>query len=183
MYEFKCLYRYCTRNPISNWLIRISTCKEWKNKKTILKEISSVDFWCLALIVNYPGTLCTLFELSLRLSEMNPCRYSIPWRADELTPYLFAISRHRIALTRPSTRNLKRAPKARILTCTLSVIPLSLWMNSVVERALSDSCCRFCDSSVCNSRNSRHVRERAVLREGFGGRDTWTFVQLKIQQK
>ena len=39
------------------------------------------------------------------------------------------------------------------LTCTLSVILLSLWMNSVVDLARSDSCWRFCDSSVWNRRD------------------------------
>jgi len=36
----------------------------------------------------------------------------------------------------------------RALTFTLSVIPLSLCMNSVVDLAFSDNCCRFCDNSV-----------------------------------
>lgn len=39
-----------------------------------------------------------------------------------------------------------------ILTPILSLIPLSLWMNSVVDLAFSDSCWRFCDNSVWNKR-------------------------------
>lgn len=38
--------------------------------------------------------------------------------------------------------------KQHQFTVTLSLIPLSRWMNSVVERAFSDNCCRLCDSSV-----------------------------------
>lgn len=41
------------------------------------------------------------------------------------------------------------------LTVTLSLIPFSLWMNSVVERAFSESCCRLWDSSVCVGKNGK----------------------------
>lgn len=34
------------------------------------------------------------------------------------------------------------------ITVTLSLMPFNRCMNSVVERAFSDNCCRLCDSSV-----------------------------------
>lgn len=37
-------------------------------------------------------------------------------------------------------------------TVTLSLMPLSRCMNSVVERAFSDNCCRLCESSVCRGK-------------------------------
>lgn len=35
-----------------------------------------------------------------------------------------------------------------IHTVTLSLIPLSRWINSVVDLAFSDNCCKLCDNSV-----------------------------------
>lgn len=140
---------------------------------TISKEISI--YRVLLAAIRWP--LCSLRGYQ----EWNPhrARCPIPPRVDVIN----AISLHNFYfMALPlSLRNLKRTPKARILTCTLSVIPLSLWMNSVVERALSDSCCRFCDSSVCNSRNSRRVIECIAIRRGFRGEceiDV-TFMRLK----
>lgn len=36
-------------------------------------------------------------------------------------------------------------------------------MNSVVERALSDNCCKFCESSVCNDKTKRSELAQRLL--------------------
>lgn len=46
-----------------------------------------------------------------------------------------------------------------LLTFTLSLIPLSLCINSVVERALSDNCWRLCDNSVWNKENNEKLKK------------------------
>lgn len=46
-----------------------------------------------------------------------------------------------------------------LLTLTLSLIPLSRCINSVVDRARSDSCCRLCDSSVCKQEKKTRLLE------------------------
>lgn len=50
---------------------------------------------------------------------------------------------------------------------TLSLIPLSLCINSVVDLARSESCWRLWDSSVCNKKKmfkqTKHVQNRLKL--------------------
>lgn len=52
-------------------------------------------------------------------------------------------------------------------TVTLSLIPLSLWINSVVDLAFSDNCCRLCDNSVCSkqkwTKRSKYRQIQMVL--------------------
>lgn len=49
-------------------------------------------------------------------------------------------------------------------TVTLSLIPLSRCMNSVVERAFSDNCCRLCDNSVCRNDGSKQIGNTLGMR-------------------
>lgn len=57
----------------------------------------------------------------------------------------------RISLSAMLTMQLCCVVKS--LTVTLSLIPFSLWINSVVDRAFSDSCCRLWESSVWKMEN------------------------------
>lgn len=52
-----------------------------------------------------------------------------------------------------------------LLTVTLSLIPLSRCINSVVDRAFSDSCWRLCDSSVCKGKKSKQQNKFQILND------------------